>query len=90
MAQRQVQHRLRCYPCKFGTKFRAQAAQNLVTNNLFKLPHDLHIHNTQGKKETIETLFIGGNSDTWWEAVGNELGRLANGIDNRVRATNTI
>ena len=33
---------------------------------------------------------MGGDSDTLWKAVGNELGRLANGIDNRLRATNTI
>ena len=26
-----------------------------------------------------------GDSYTWWKAVGNELGRLGNGIDNRVR-----
>ena len=33
---------------------------------------------------------MGDDSDTWWKDVGNELGRLANGIDNHVRATNTI
>ena len=32
---------------------------------------------------------MGGNSNTWWKEVGNELRRLANGIDNKVRATNT-
>ena len=31
-----------------------------------------------------------GDSDNWWKAVGNELGIISNGIDNRVRATNTI
>ena len=31
-----------------------------------------------------------GDSDTWWKAVGNEPVRVANGIKNRVRATNTI
>ena len=43
-----------------------------------------------GKKETIDILLLGKDSDTWWETVRNELGRLANGIDNQVRATNTI
>ena len=38
----------------------------------------------------MDTLLMGGDSDTWWEYVGTELERLANGIDNRVRATNTI
>ena len=41
-------------------------------------------------EETIDTLLLVKDSDTWWKAVGNELGRLANGIDNRFRATNTI
>ena len=31
-----------------------------------------------------------GDSDTWRKAVGNELGRLANEIDNQGRATSTI
>ena len=33
---------------------------------------------------------MGGYSDTWWKEVENELERLANGIDNWVRATDTI
>ena len=33
---------------------------------------------------------MGGDRDNWWKAVGNELGRHANGIDNKVRATNII
>ena len=33
---------------------------------------------------------MAGDSNTWWKSVGNELGRLSNGIDNQVRATNTL
>ena len=33
---------------------------------------------------------MGGDSDTWWKTVVNELRRLINGIDNQVRAKNTI
>ena len=33
---------------------------------------------------------MGGDSNNWWKVVGNELGILANGIDNLVRVTNTI
>ena len=33
---------------------------------------------------------MGCDSDTWCNAVGNELGRLSNWIDKRVRATNKI
>ena len=35
-------------------------------------------------------MSVGVNSDTWWKAVGNEPGGLANVIDNRVRAANNI
>ena len=44
----------------------------------------------QVRKETIDNLLLGKDSGTCWKAVGNELGILSNGIDNRVRATNTI
>ena len=33
---------------------------------------------------------MGGDSNTWLKAVGNELGILDNGIDNQVLATHTI
>ena len=62
----------------------------LTVTYLFNFPHAFHIYNKQGKKETTDTLLLGKDSDTLWKAVGNELVRLANGIDNRVRATKTI
>ena len=70
--------------------FLTQAAQHLLSNHLSNLPHAFHINNNQGEKETIDTLLFGKDSDTWWKAVGNKLGRLANGVDNRVRDTHTI
>ena len=84
---RKFQHLLRHSPHNFGINFRTQAAHQLVANHLFKLLHDLHIYNKKGKKETIETLLMGGDGDTWWKAVGNKLRRLANGIDIWVRPT---
>ena len=89
-APQQVQHRLRRSPRNFGTNFRTQEAHHLVPNHFFKSLHDFHIYNKQDKKVAIDNLLMGGDSDTWWKAIGNELGRLANGIDNRVRANNTI
>ena len=86
----QVQHRLRCYPLNGSTNLCTQTAHHLVAKNLFKLLHAFHIYNKQGKKETIDTLLVSSYSDTWWKSVINELGRLYNGIDNQVRATNTI
>ena len=89
-APRQVQHRLRRSPRNPRKKFSTQAAQHLVANHIFNLPHAFHIYNKQLKEETIDTLLLGKNGDTWWKADGNELGRLANGIENRVRENNTI
>ena len=40
----------------------------------------------RGGEEIVYTVLIGGDGDTWWKAVGNELGGLSNVIDNRVRA----
>ena len=77
-----VQHRLHRSPRNFRQKFRTQAEQNFVANYLFKLPHDFHIYNEKGKKGTIENLLMGGDSNTWWKAFVDELGRLANVIDN--------
>ena len=33
---------------------------------------------------------MGGDSETWWKAVRNEIGRLSNGIDKRVVGSNKI
>ena len=86
----QVKHPLRRYPLNFRQNFHTQAAQHLSANYLFKLRHAFHIYNKQGKKETTDTLLIGGDSETWWKSVGNKLGILANGIGNRVQATNPM
>ena len=53
-------------------------------------PHALHIYNKQGKKEKIDILIVGKHRYTWWKAVDNEVGRLANGIGNGLKFTNTI
>ena len=63
-APRQVQHWLSRSPHNVGTNFRTQEEQKIVSNNLFKLSHTLHIYNEQGKKETIETLLMGSDSNT--------------------------
>ena len=67
----QVQHRLCHSPRNFKQNFRTQAAQHLVANHLFYLPHYFHIYNNQGVKETVDTLLLGKDSDTWWKSVGN-------------------
>jgi hypothetical protein len=52
--------------------------------------HAQHIFDSTGKKETIDTLLAGTNSIIWDRALSNEFGRLAQGIANRVTATDTI
>ena len=61
-----------------------------MEEHMLNLPHALHIYNKQGKKEKIDILIVGKHRDTWWKSVDNEYERLANGIGNRVRVTNTI
>ena len=89
-APRQVQHRLCLSSLNFRKNVLDQAAQHLVVNHIFNFPHAFHIYNKQSKRNTADTLLLGKDSDTWWKAVGNKLGRIANGIDNGVRSTNTI
>ena len=67
----QVQHRLCRSPRNFRKYFRTQAAQHLAANHLFNMRHAFHIYNNQEKKETIEKLILGKESDTWWKSVGN-------------------
>ena len=40
-----------------------------------------HIFNTDGHKESIDSLLKGENSKTWSNSLANELGRLAQGLD---------
>ena len=89
-APRKVHHQLHRSPRNVGTNLRTQATLKLFTNQLFKLPHAYHVHNNQGGKETIYTLLMGDDINTWRKDLGNELRRLSNEIDNQVRETNTI
>ena len=46
--------------------------------------------NDNGKKETINTLLFGHDSVLWTTSLSNELGRLAQGNEHGVKATDTI
>ena len=72
-----------------GTNFRSMAAQYLVTEHIFK-PRVNHIYRPDGKKETIDTLLQGSDRTIWNQSLSNEWGRLAQGNDHGVVATNTI
>ena len=49
-----------------------------------------HIFNDKGKKQSIDNLIIGPMKTTWLRSTANELGRIANGIPDRVRGTDCI
>ena len=49
-----------------------------------------HIYTSDGKKETIDSLLKGNNSNIWEQSLSNEWGRLAQGNDKGVKGTNTI
>jgi hypothetical protein len=66
-----------------------EALQHASTLAPFEF-HAHHIFDSNGKKETIDTLLAGKDSDVWDRALSNEFGRLAQGIDDRVVATDTI
>jgi hypothetical protein len=52
--------------------------------------HAHHLFDKNGKKETIDTLFAGPARKVWDRALSKEFGHLAQGIDDRVVATDTI
>jgi hypothetical protein len=57
---------------------------------MFSTPTANHIYNEEGHRETLDFLLKGSNSHIWWTALGNEIGRLARGINGRVVSTDTI
>ena len=72
-----------------GTNFRSMAAQYLVAEEIF-MPRVNHIFRPDGKKETIDTLLQGSDRKIWTRSLSNEWGRLAQGNDHGVVATDTI
>ena len=49
-----------------------------------------HIFDDKGKKQSIDDLIKGPMKTTWLRFTANELGRIANGIPDRVRVTDCI
>ena len=73
-----------------GTNFCHSAVQHLQAEQMFTMPTCNHVYNDSGKKETIDSLLKGKMGDTWSIALSNELGRLAQGVEDRVIGTDTI
>ena len=49
-----------------------------------------HIFDENGVKQTIDKLLKGKDQDIWWKSLGNEFGRLAQGIGDRVVSNDTL
>ena len=49
-----------------------------------------HVYNSNGKKETIDSLLKGPNKATWEKSLSNEFGRLAQGNNAGVRSNDAI
>ena len=77
-----------------GTRFRHFALQHLSCSFAFqKVKSQMalnHIFNAEGKKMSMDSLLTGPDSTIWTTALSNELGRLAQGIGDRVVSTDTI
>ena len=58
---------------------RSYAAQHIAANEW--ATKICHIYNDAGKKESIDSLLRGTNADIWSKSMSNELGRLAQGIN---------
>ena len=69
--------------------FRSRATQQLTALHLFQ-PTINHIYRPDGKKETMDTLLQGSDSDIWLQSLSNEWGRLAQSNNKGVLATDTI
>ena len=55
---------------------------------MFAMPSCNHIYDDAGKKVTINSLLNDKMKNTWSVAIFNELGRLAQGVEDCVTATN--
>ena len=71
----------------------------LSPHNNVRLPHMpigaqapslFHMFDDLGNKLNIDKLIKGPNAETWLQSLDNELGRLADGIPNKINGTNTI
>jgi hypothetical protein len=70
--------------------YRHHATNFLIAQHVFNRQSISHVYNTQGRKETLDSLLRGPQAEIWTKSLSNELGRLANGNKHGVKATNTI
>ena len=59
--------------------FKHLAAKRLLTQYLFTTHKVIHLYNTKGHKQSINTLLVGSDNDIWNKILSNRLGRLVRG-----------
>ena len=72
------------------TNFRQYAVQNIQALHRFRNPSVNHVYDDNGKKQSIDDLLKGKMKPTWKLVLSNEIGRLAQGVGDRVAGTDTI
>ena len=87
----QPMQRNRFYPLQ-GTNFRQHSLFCLTVLPQLSQPkfQANHIFDDNGVKQTIDKLLKGKDQKIWWKALGNEFGRLAQGIGDRVISNDTL
>ena len=74
----------------YPSSYKAKAAQTLLAQHIFTMPHINHIYDTNGKRLTVDNLLKGPQSNIWTKSLSMELGRLAQGNKYGVSSTDTI
>ena len=70
-------------------RFKQLTLQKLTAQQVFTLK-SFHIFQSNGKKETIDTVLNGNDKEIWEEALSNEWGRLVRSNKYGVRSTDII
>ena len=73
-----------------GTNFRQYAVQHIQALHHFSNPSVNHVYDDNGRKQSIDGLLKGKMKPTWKIGLSNEIGRLAQGVGDRVAGTDTI
>ena len=73
-----------------GTNFLQYAVQHIQALHHFSKPSVNHVYDDNGKKQSIDNLLKGKMKPTWKIGLSNEIGRLAQGVGDRVAGTETI
>ena len=83
----------RCYHLRSyqSPNYRSIATRQLLAQHIFSSYTANHIYDASGKRFSVDALLASKNGPTKWNpALSNECGRLAQGNDGGVEATDTI